>query len=74
MHDATDDADGVALISTILAVAHHMGLAVVAEGIETSQQATLLTGLAPQIRLQGYHFDRPRAFADWRERWLAGGG
>ncbi|RVT83838.1 sensor domain-containing protein [Inhella crocodyli] len=66
VHDATDDADSVALISTILAVAHHMNLEVVAEGIENAQQVALFAGLAPQVRLQGYHFSKPLPEADWR--------
>jgi EAL domain-containing protein (putative c-di-GMP-specific phosphodiesterase class I) len=72
VHDATDDADSVALISTILAVAHHMNLEVVAEGIETPQQVALFAGLAPQVRLQGYHFSKPLPVADWQLRWAGG--
>ncbi|WP_374658775.1 EAL domain-containing protein [Inhella sp.] len=72
VHDATQDADSVAIISTILSVAHHMSLEVVAEGIETRQQVALLAGLAPQIRLQGYHFGKPLEVRDWLARWAPG--
>ena len=70
VHDAVGDTDAVALISTILAVAHHMNLEVVAEGIETAQQVELFAGLAPQVRLQGYFFARPEPEAVWWQRWV----
>ncbi|MFO0121157.1 MAG: putative bifunctional diguanylate cyclase/phosphodiesterase, partial [Inhella sp.] len=70
VQDAVGDADSVALISTILAVAHHMNLEVVAEGIETAQQVALFAGLAPQVRLQGYFFARPEPEAVWWQRWV----
>ena len=70
VHDAADDADSVALISTILSVAHHMNLEVVAEGIETAQQVALFAGLAPQVRLQGYHFSKPLPEPEWWARTL----
>jgi diguanylate cyclase (GGDEF)-like protein/PAS domain S-box-containing protein len=72
VNDATQDADSVAIISTILAVAHHMSLEVVAEGIETPQQVALLAGMAPQIRLQGFHFSRPMEAPQWLAQWAPG--
>jgi EAL domain-containing protein (putative c-di-GMP-specific phosphodiesterase class I) len=72
VRDAVGDPDSVALISTILAVAHHMNLEVVAEGIETPQQVALLAGMAPQIRLQGFHFGRPLPLSQWLARWAPG--
>jgi diguanylate cyclase (GGDEF)-like protein len=46
------------LISTIISMAHGMGLEVVAEGIEEKYQADFLTELGCEY-LQGYYFSRP---------------
>jgi diguanylate cyclase (GGDEF)-like protein/PAS domain S-box-containing protein len=47
-----------ALVRAIIAMGHSLGLQIVAEGIETHGQATLLTHLGCQS-LQGYFFSRP---------------
>ncbi len=57
------------LVRTVLALAQAMGLDVVAEGIETEGQATLLHAMGCRYG-QGYYFSRPVA-AEQAETWLA---
>jgi diguanylate cyclase (GGDEF)-like protein/PAS domain S-box-containing protein len=58
VQDAPTDPGDAALIETILAVAKHMHLKVVAEGVETQQQADFLNQRGEVIH-QGYLFSRP---------------
>lgn len=46
------------LVNTIIAMAHSLGLTVVAEGVETQQQLTLLDDLGCDL-VQGYYFSKP---------------
>jgi len=55
MHD--DPAD-LAIVRSIIALGHALGLRLVAEGVETEPQATQLTSLGCD-ELQGYYFSRP---------------
>ena len=56
--DTPDDASSCALVQSILAMAGHLGLRVVAEGVETRAQADFL--IAHQCAcLQGYLYARP---------------
>ncbi len=48
------------IVETIVSMAHHMGMKVTAEGIETEAQVTLLRG-AGCDQLQGYLFGKPMA-------------
>ena len=50
--------DGLALVSTIINLAHSMKLKVVAEGVETEEQSRLLR-LLNCDEIQGYWFGRP---------------
>jgi diguanylate cyclase (GGDEF)-like protein len=56
--DMPDDANDVAIVQTILAMAGQMGLRVVAEGVETQAQADFLTAHGCHA-LQGYLLGRP---------------
>lgn len=64
VQDIPDDPNDVALVQTILAMAHHLHLSVVAEGVETSAQFELLKANGCH-RYQGYHFHRPQHHRDW---------
>jgi predicted signal transduction protein with EAL and GGDEF domain len=52
------DARSTAIVESTIQLAHALGLILVAEGIETPQQAMLLTRLGCDIG-QGYHLGRP---------------
>jgi diguanylate cyclase (GGDEF)-like protein/PAS domain S-box-containing protein len=58
VHGMTDNADNTSIISTIISLAQALRLKVVAEGVETEQQAQLLRLLRCE-QVQGYLFSRP---------------
>ncbi|TVT46436.1 MAG: EAL domain-containing protein [Denitromonas halophila] len=53
-----EDAEDAHLTEAIIGIAHHMGMAVVAEGIETEAQAAFLTHLKCDLA-QGYLYAKP---------------
>jgi diguanylate cyclase (GGDEF)-like protein len=57
VHD-TSNLAGAALLSSIVALGHWLGLRVVAEGVETPEQLKFLRGLGCDT-MQGYLFSRP---------------
>src|SRR6185369_12348140 len=59
---ATDDT-AAAIVSSVINLAHTMRLSVVAEGVETEEQYSLLRYYACD-RMQGYLFSRPMQSAD----------
>jgi len=61
------DANDAALVETILSVARHMKLQVVAEGVETQVQADFLNSRGDVIH-QGYFYSRPMPVESWL-RW-----
>lgn len=69
VQDVTHDPNDAALVEVILSVARHMGLSVVAEGVETQEQADFLNRHGTVIH-QGYLYARPVP----AEEWLAGFG
>ncbi len=56
--DLPDDRGDAAIVSAVVALGHAMGLSVVAEGVETAEQAALVRRLGCD-ELQGYHFAKP---------------
>jgi EAL domain-containing protein (putative c-di-GMP-specific phosphodiesterase class I) len=58
MRDTPNDANGTAIVQSILAMAGHLGLRVVAEGIETAEQSAFLAAHG-RPHMQGYLFHRP---------------
>jgi EAL domain-containing protein (putative c-di-GMP-specific phosphodiesterase class I) len=54
----TDHPDAMTLVSTIISLAHSLGLKVCAEGVETEEQATMLRLLRCD-EMQGYLVSRP---------------
>ncbi|MDO8786624.1 MAG: EAL domain-containing protein [Sulfuritalea sp.] len=56
--DMTRGPQGMALVSTIINLAHSLKLKVVAEGVETDEQSRLL-GLLDCDEMQGYLFSKP---------------
>jgi len=63
MRDMPHDINGSAIVQSILAMASHLNLRVVAEGIETSEQAQFLTEHGGSL-MQGYLFSRPMPLED----------
>ena len=61
--DTPDDANDTAIVQSILAMAAHLGLCVVAEGVETQAQAAFLAAHGAP-RMQGYLFARPMTLQD----------
>lgn len=68
VQDAPTNPDDAALVETILSVAQHMHLKVVAEGVETQEQADFLNARAKVIH-QGYLYGRPEPADVWLESW-----
>ena len=55
--------DGLIIVSGMIELSHALGLSVIAEGIETAEQAHLLSILGCDYA-QGYFFGRPAGFAE----------
>jgi len=64
VQDAPTDPDDAALVESVLAVAKHMKLNVVAEGVETIEQAAFLNARA-EVLHQGYFYSRPEPADVW---------
>jgi diguanylate cyclase (GGDEF)-like protein len=58
----TDD-DALAIVKTIIVLAHQLGRQVIAEGVETADQLTILRAVGCEYG-QGYWFSKPLACAD----------
>jgi diguanylate cyclase (GGDEF)-like protein/PAS domain S-box-containing protein len=67
VQDIATDADDAAIVRTIIALGHNLGLKVVAEGVETEEQIAFLSANACD-ELQGYYFSKP--ISGWRMRKL----
>ena len=63
VQDIATDADDATIVRTIIALGHNLGLKVVAEGVETSEQLDFLRANGCD-ELQGYYFGRPMAPAE----------
>ena len=64
IQDAPEDSDDTAIVRSILSMAKHLRLRVVAEGVETLMQADFLVGAGCEV-MQGYLFARPMAISAW---------
>lgn len=60
----TDDASDAAIVRSLIAMAHNLGLAVIAEGVETPAQATFLVNENCE-EAQGYLYAKPLPAADF---------
>jgi EAL domain-containing protein (putative c-di-GMP-specific phosphodiesterase class I) len=58
VRDIPEDQDDVAIVETIINMAHNLGLEVIAEGVETKEQLDFLTQRRC-TEMQGYYFARP---------------
>jgi diguanylate cyclase (GGDEF)-like protein/PAS domain S-box-containing protein len=64
VQDTPHDMNDTAIVQSILAMAHHLGLEVVAEGVENQAQADFLLHQHCD-RLQGYLYAQPQPIEDW---------
>ena len=67
--DMTAGPQGLSLVSTIITLAHSLKLKVVAEGVETEEQASLLRLLRCD-EMQGYLFSKPVPGEIFEEKFL----
>ena len=58
IQDITQDADALIIVKTIILMAHSLGIKVLAEGVETKEQLSLLISLECE-EMQGFYFCRP---------------
>jgi diguanylate cyclase (GGDEF)-like protein/PAS domain S-box-containing protein len=68
--DMTSGPQGLALVSTVITLAHALKLKVVAEGVETEEQSRLLRVLGCD-EMQGYLFSKPVPGETFEARFLA---
>ncbi len=67
VRDTPENADDVAIVKLILAVAKQLSLKVVAEGVETQEQADFLIENGCNA-IQGFLYARPMTVAEWLDR------
>jgi len=67
IHDVIDDPDDAAIVTATIALAHNMGLEVVAEGVMTLAQMQFLRERQCNV-MQGYLFSRPVSSAELPEK------
>ena len=70
VQDLESNPNDAAICTATIGLAHHLGLAVVAEGVETEGQHAFLDRLGCDV-CQGYLFSRPLP-GDALRRWLGG--
>ena len=66
VRDLNTDADDAAIVKAVLAMGASLGLEVIAEGIETAEQATTLAAFGCQ-EAQGFRFGKPVPAAAFRQ-------
>ncbi len=64
--DITHDANDAAIVTSIIALAHNLKLAVIAEGVETAEQLDYLRSRGCD-EMQGYYFSKPLAADDFEQ-------
>ncbi len=69
VQDITEDPNDAAIVETILSMSRHLGLEVVAEGVETLAQAEFLRNNGCH-RYQGFLYCRPMRAADLTRQYL----
>ena len=68
--DIESSEQGRNMVATIVTIAHNLGLQVVAEGVETNQQLSFLSGLRCE-QMQGYLYSKPLPEKDFRSYLLS---
>jgi len=70
IHEMTLTPEGLSLVSSMISLAHTLGLKVVAEGVETEEQSRLLRLLRCD-EMQGFLYSKPVPATDFESRFLA---
>jgi diguanylate cyclase (GGDEF)-like protein/PAS domain S-box-containing protein len=70
VQDTGHNSDDTAIVKMILSMARHLNLRVVAEGVETREQAEFLIANQCHV-MQGYYYSRPEPIDQWLSRMLA---
>ena len=65
--DIGDDPNDTAIVATIIAMGHSLGMKVIAEGVETPEQLAFLKAQGCQ-QYQGYLYSRPLSASDMESR------
>ena len=68
--DLPDDKENAVLVQAIIAMAHGLGLEVIAESVETAKQWEYLRSLDCDF-VQGYYFGKPMPQADFEDFLIA---
>jgi len=68
--DIEQSEQGRNMVATIVTIAHNLGMDVVAEGVETNQQLSFLSGLRCEL-LQGYLYSKPLATEQFQKYLIA---
>ncbi|WP_341937696.1 sensor domain-containing protein [Marinimicrobium sp. C2-29] len=70
VRDMLENSHDYTIVTTIVAMAHSLGMTTVAEGVESREQADALARLGCD-RVQGFYYGRPLDGDAFAERWLA---
>jgi EAL domain-containing protein (putative c-di-GMP-specific phosphodiesterase class I) len=66
VHDIATDADDAAIVVSVIALAHNLGLRVIAEGVESEEQLEFLRRHGCN-EIQGFYFSRPVQAGEFRQ-------
>lgn len=73
IQDITNDEDNAAITNTIISLAQNLKLDVIAEGVETKEQADFLAYKNCYL-MQGYYFSKPLTVKDFEQKYFNGNG
>ncbi|XGA80366.1 EAL domain-containing protein [Halomonas sp. CH40] len=73
IRELPDSKADAAIVEAVLAMAKGMGLAVIAEGVETDNQCRFLVEAGCHA-VQGFYFARPLPVSDLEKRWIGNAG
>ena len=69
VNDLPDDKDSAEITNAVIAMSHKLNLAVVAEGVETLEQAQFLEAISCDVA-QGFYYGKPMSLEILMEKFL----